>query len=325
MHVLYRRGAGALSALLLLCVTAWAAPALQVDKTEWKMGKVPRNDRRTYLFTLRNTGDEPLVISQIRPSCMSCLGRIEGDKTLKPGETRPLEVSYQAIDAYGQHTMSVTIHSNDPERPLLRLRLSVEVVPQKGKPVLTVRPAAIDVGVLTVGRPTQVAVVLANEGSAPLDVRSVVPSAGCQALEASKDAVAPAAEMAVTVQLLPRAAGVIQESIGFETNDPERPSVVVPIQGYAQAAAVEQRSGLLVVPRLLKEPGGPGGYQLSFTNLTELSIAVTFPGTTPGLGPVMLAPGARAEKVVALPPTAPPSLTVQLVIQPPVTPAAPAP
>jgi hypothetical protein len=328
--------------LLVLCVTAWAAPVLEVDRTEWKMGKVPHNERRTSVFTLRNTGDEPLLISQIRPSCVSCLGKMEGDSTLQPGESRPLEVSYQAVDAYGQHTMSVTIHSNDPEKPLLRLRLSVEVVPQKDKPVLTVRPATIDVGVVVVGKPTKVSVVLANEGGAPLDVRSVVPSAGCQAPEVSKDAVAPAGEMAITVEVLPRTTGVIQESIGFETNDPERPSVVVPIQGYAQAAepfgtlkapesasrrieGQEPKGGVMLIPRLRTEPDGGGGYQLSFANLSELSITVTFPGLTPGLGSLVLAPGAHAEKVIPLPRAALPSLVVQLVIQPAVTPVKPAP
>ena len=321
------RRAFVVGVLLALCRAGWAAPVLEVDRTEWRMGKVPRNETRTHVFTLRNTGDEPLIISQIRPSCKSCLGTVDGDKTLNPGESRPLRVTYRAVDAYGQRTMSVTIHSNDPVRSLVRLRLSVEVVPRKGKPILTVRPVAIDVAVVPVGRPTGVNVVLANEGDAPLEVRSIVPSAGCRPVGVFKDAVPPGGELVVPVQVLPRTAGVIQESIGFETNDPERPTVVIPIEGYAQPGAVERERGLLLTPRLVREPGRPAVYRLSLANMSGFSVTVTFPEMARGradaakaaapAGRVLrLAPGDRSEGVIALAGDASARLVVHLVLQP---------
>lgn len=312
--------AGVCAAGLVLAMTAaaWAGPVLETDKSEWKMGKVARNETRTTTFTLKNSGDEPLVISQIRPSCKSCLGKMQGDTTLKPGESRPLDVAYQAVDAYGQRQMSVTIHSNDPEHPLVRLRLSVEVVPQKNKPVLTIEPAAIDIGVVSAGQSATTKVELGNVGDAPLDVQSIVPSAGLRPVNASKDAIAPGAKATVTFEVLPRAKGVIQESVGFQTTDPDRPIVEVAVTGYAQAGGpsgsasaapaapaelTPMEKGILIVPTAIDGDGKPGAPTLTIRNDSAFDVIVRSGNASEGsegvtvkagAEPVAIAPGKEA-------------------------------
>lgn len=256
-----------------LCASALAAPALEVDKTEWKIGKVPRGEARSTTFTLRNTGDEELAITQIRPSCKSCLGKLGGDAAIKPGESRPLEVTYKATDAYGEHAMSVTIHSNDPEHPLTRLKLSVEVVPQKDKPLLVISPPAVDMGVVEAGKPVRVDVTLTNEGDAPLEVRSIVPSAGCRlAGDISKDAIQPKGTVTIPLEVTPRSKGVVRESLGIESTDPDRPEAEVTIEGYAQEGALAVPSVAVTIAPVYAE-GAIKEYII--LNRTQQEVKVT--------------------------------------------------
>jgi len=306
------RAAFGLVAFLVTCGTLWAAPTLEVDKTEWKMGKVPRNETRSNTFTLRNTGDEALEITQIRPSCKSCVGKIDGDKTIKAGESRQLEVTYKAVDAFGDHTMSVTVHSNDPVNPLVRLRLFVTVVPQKDKPALIVTPMSVDVGVVPGGNPTIVNVTLANEGDAPLNLLSIVASAGCQVIGDFKDAIAAGRNVVIPVQVTPRAKGVIQESIAFETNDPERPNVEVRIEGYAQSVAFEAAKGVQIVPVVVREPGKPLQYLFSLANASIWTVMVWFGEAAGADEAVTLEPGAGFEKSVSAPDGGPAPLVLRL-------------
>jgi|GEM_PF-2996620 len=304
-----------LAALATISATLWAAPVLEVDKTEWKMGKVPRNETRTNTFTLRNTGDEAVVITQIRPSCKSCLGKIDGDKTLLAGETRQLEVTYKAVDSFGEHSMSVTVHSNDPVRPLLRLRLSVEVVPQKNKPVLTVEPAAVDIGVVTPGQATTVDITLSNQGDAPLNVLSIIPSAGCQPTSDAKDAIAPGESAVVPVKVTARAKGVLRESIGFETNDPERPSVELQIEGYAQSRAAGGAKGLLIRPDVAAEAGKAGTYTISVVNSSAWTVTLVFEAPALEGSPATLEPGASLDRSVGVA-EGPAPLVIRLELRP---------
>jgi hypothetical protein len=232
----------------LTASAALGAPELTVEKSNWRMGNIERNQTRTTTVVLKNTGDEPLVISQIRPSCKSCLGKVADGDRIEPGAESRLDVAYEAVGALGEHTVYVTIHSNDPVHPLTRVRFSVKIVPEKDRPALTITPVFVDLGVVAIGDTVTFNVELGNEGDKPLDMHSIIPSSACSTRDDAKDAVAPGAVRSIPVDVTPRVRGVIRESVGFETNDPERPSVIVQIEGYAVEAA-EKAASIVITPR----------------------------------------------------------------------------
>jgi hypothetical protein len=65
----------------------------------------------TYEFKFKNTGKEPLIISDAKGSCGCTVPTYPKNVPIKPGETNVIKVTYDTKRA-GNFTKTVTIHSN---------------------------------------------------------------------------------------------------------------------------------------------------------------------------------------------------------------------
>lgn len=82
----------------------------------------------------RNDGDSTLTIRRIASSCGCTVPRELPKKNYEPGETGSLEVAFRP--RAGKTTKYVTLMTNDPVRPALRIPVSAEVIePAKLLPV----------------------------------------------------------------------------------------------------------------------------------------------------------------------------------------------
>ncbi len=53
--------------LLFLCLSlTYAAPKAYIDQTDFYAGEILKGKEVTHEFTLKNTGDEPLIIKDIK-------------------------------------------------------------------------------------------------------------------------------------------------------------------------------------------------------------------------------------------------------------------
>ena len=110
---------------LMLCVVGsalMAAPQIHVDNENYDFGEVREGSVVTHAFVISNTGDEPLVISDVWASC-GCTTTALAKKTLAPGETIELEAILNTAGIQGPTGKSVYVESNDPAQPRLTLRL----------------------------------------------------------------------------------------------------------------------------------------------------------------------------------------------------------
>ena len=99
-----------------------AAPQIHVDNENYDFGEVREGSVVTHVFTLSNTGDEPLVISDVWASC-GCTTAALSKKTLAPGEIVELEAILNTAGIQGPTGKTVYVESNDPDKPRLTLRL----------------------------------------------------------------------------------------------------------------------------------------------------------------------------------------------------------
>lgn len=101
-----------------------SAPTLVVDQLELDAGQVARGDTARFVFTLRNTGDAPLQL-QAKPNCNCVVPRL--DSSLAPGASGKIEAEMHTSGLRGAVTRLIEVTSNDPDRPVVHLRLSAQV------------------------------------------------------------------------------------------------------------------------------------------------------------------------------------------------------
>lgn len=134
------RAAAAATAFLLLAATAAVAqppagsaraPRISVEPTVFDFGKAQQEKTLEKEFTVRNLGNEDLVIESVSTTC-GCTVAEGYSKVIKPGGSTPLRVKLQTRTSVGRLSRSVLIKSNDPAgRPL---ELKVEATVERPQP-----------------------------------------------------------------------------------------------------------------------------------------------------------------------------------------------
>jgi len=102
-------------------------PRIAVEPTVFDFGKALQEKTLEKEFTVRNLGNEDLVIESVSTTC-GCTVAEGYSKLIKPGASTPLRVKLQTRTSFGKLSRSVLIKSNDPSgRPLeLKVEATVE-------------------------------------------------------------------------------------------------------------------------------------------------------------------------------------------------------
>ncbi|TDS17568.1 DUF1573 domain-containing protein [Sphingobacterium paludis] len=80
------------------------------EKETHDYGTIPQNKPASYDFKFTNSGDAPIIIAEVKPSCGCSVA--EFTKTpIKPGEAGTITVTYNAA-AKGPFTKQFTVKSN---------------------------------------------------------------------------------------------------------------------------------------------------------------------------------------------------------------------
>lgn len=105
-------------------VGAGETPALQVEKSEIDAGEVLRGETARFCFVLKNAGRAPLEITA-KPNCGCTVAKY--DKIIAPGEQGKVEAEVRTAGMKGKVHKTITLSTNDPAQPELRLTLTLQV------------------------------------------------------------------------------------------------------------------------------------------------------------------------------------------------------
>jgi hypothetical protein len=98
---------------------------LEVDKFVHDYGTIPRKSNGDCIFILFNTGNQPLVLTNVQTSC-GCAAADWPHKPIPPGESRELKITYDTR-RIGNFSKSIKIFSNS-EKSLMELQIKGTVV-----------------------------------------------------------------------------------------------------------------------------------------------------------------------------------------------------
>jgi hypothetical protein len=106
-----------------------AAPRIVVEPGSFDFGSVKAGKQVQKEFLIRNHGSRDLVLDVV--SDCNCTGALPDSKTVKPGGSTPLRVTFTATDMTGRVQKSVIVRSNDPARPSVEVKIEATIAAAK--------------------------------------------------------------------------------------------------------------------------------------------------------------------------------------------------
>ena len=199
-----------LASLLTLAVALWAqSPVITFEKSTHDFGQINEIDGRvTTVFTFKNQGMVPLVLSEVRASC-GCTTPKWTREPVEPGQTGAITVTYNPNGRPGRFNKTITVTSN-AEPSVTKLYIKGEVIPKSATPVdnypvkvaqLSLKADNTDFGKVTKGATVNRTIEYANQSKDTIVVE-------CVANNAYMYASAHASERVATI--LPNTKGELQ-------------------------------------------------------------------------------------------------------------------
>ena len=114
------------AALLTATFAIASAQSISFDKTTLDYGTVKNGADGHRIFTIKNTGDKPLIISKTQASCGCTTPEVTKDPIM-PGKTAELKVGYNTT-LTGPFAKNIEVYSNDPvnNRSVITIKGTVE-------------------------------------------------------------------------------------------------------------------------------------------------------------------------------------------------------
>ena len=212
--------------LLAMVALANAAPKIEFDRPVYDFGTTSLVDAVTGTFTFTNTGDDVLKLEKPRPSCGCTVARVSSE-TLKPGEKGELVFTIRLGPFAQELTKQISVPSNDPLNPYVRLGIKVAV-----KNVLEAEPAAVAFGGIRLGTTTNLTVLIRRIDGQKLVVTNVDTTGDLITAKAeppeNPDAQAARIRIEVKAEGLPR---LLSEQVRLFTADSTGPALFIPVRG----------------------------------------------------------------------------------------------
>lgn len=205
------------------------APKIWVAKTEWDFGRLWWGDPCVTEIEVRNDGDAPLQITNVRTSC-GCTAAKPGKNSLAPGESDKIKVTYDSKKGVVNVSQTVTVESNDPLTPSLQLTIKGEIRNLfDGKP-----SQQIMFGTISTETAQSQTITLTNNLDKPvyLKLKELPPNAP---FDIKFDEVSAGREYRLTATTRPpMPAGGRFAELHLLTGIPDRPEMKVNINAYVQ-------------------------------------------------------------------------------------------
>ncbi len=113
-----------------------SAQQIVFDNLEINYGEIPKGDDGLRVFKFKNTGNSPLIISDIKRSC-GCTTPEFTKEPIMPGEKGEIFVRYDT-QRVGLFNKTLTVYSNDPINKSVQLKIlgvikDLQEIPSKEK------------------------------------------------------------------------------------------------------------------------------------------------------------------------------------------------
>lgn len=207
-----------------------AQPIIEVEGgTTYNWGKVkPEDSPLKAEITIKNIGNEELVISKVRPTCGCTTAPLDKD-SLSAGEETKLHISLRIGGNTGPIAKQIRIHSNDPKKSTEIITLKADVV----RPISVSPKTFFQFKDMMVGSESHTALFLEN--TTPNNIIISPEEINPEELKVNIEkeyVLAPGEKFELIFTASPKAAGFFKANVVITTSDPNQSKLV--IHGYGK-------------------------------------------------------------------------------------------
>ena len=202
-------------------------PTIVFEELLYDFGEQDPDQDITHIFRFWNGGKEDLVVDKVESSC-GCPAALLSSKTVQPGGVGDIAVTHDLKGRRGKDTQNVTVHTNDPNSPVLNLTLTGIV-----KAEVMISPNKIYFGNVS-NKTSQVKeFYVMDPGDGKLEVTKV--ETGNKLIVAQVQSAIVQGEhkrIPIKVTLNPGSLlGRLTEKLTLYTNNEKKPKIELPIEG----------------------------------------------------------------------------------------------
>lgn len=234
---------------------------------------VAKGDVISHEFLIKNEGDAPLEITDVKPACGCTVARY--DKKILPGKTGKVSTKVKTSDFSGPISKSIAVFTNDDSNPKLQL-----VVKAKIQPYISIYPGYARYNYVQgeiPGRVPQTVWAADGEPLKVLGIKSPSEDLKVSYRQLDKEENNPKGgdvQWRVELTLSPDATvGPLREYVELEVDHPKQKSVRIPISGFVRPRQHITPDKLDFGP--LQGATLPLRRTLNFTNFATQGIEVT--------------------------------------------------
>ena len=124
-----------LSFVLVLAIGLQAqkqtGPILTWEKGTHDFGDVVQGDKVEFTYKFTNTGNEPLIITNVQPSCGCTLPKSWSRDPIMPGQSGELVIAFNSAGKFGKLDRATAVVSNAANEGANQIKFSANVIEKK--------------------------------------------------------------------------------------------------------------------------------------------------------------------------------------------------
>jgi hypothetical protein len=214
-------------ALLLLPALLCAKPVIKFKNLAFDFGEADAGTVLDILFNFENAGGDILSIKNIVPACGCTTAELK-KKDYQPGEKGVIATKFYTSGYSGRVIKTITVTSNDPDSPEVRLTISGTVA-LKDFAQADLKPDHIVFGTVSAGKTYERKLSLSNQGTIGLRVLEI--SHGPETvLEFKTNTLAAKESTEIVLRFTPFDKGTFNTIVKIRTNDTRNPYAFVRLE-----------------------------------------------------------------------------------------------
>lgn len=160
-------------------------PEITIKKNFYNFGDIKEGDVVSYEYTIENTGDDLLIINEVRASC-GCTAVQPEKRRLLPKEKIKLKVEFDSMNRKGAQTKYVYIMTNDPKNSQSKVSFSANILEKSAEerakediPIIQIEKNYLNLGTKKSGEKVVAEINVKNTGRKELIIKEVKSTCDC--------------------------------------------------------------------------------------------------------------------------------------------------